>query len=72
MSPLDGGIYNMLNKYVTGQGKRAWPSVLSADDISRGFFIVTADLPTSPGPTTSSFADDTAVVTMDSDPAIAS
>jgi hypothetical protein len=30
------------------------------------------DLPTSPGSTTATFADDTAVVTIDSDPAIAS
>jgi hypothetical protein len=29
-------------------------------------------LPTSPGSTTATFADDTAVVNMDSDPAIAS
>jgi hypothetical protein len=34
--------------------------------------IYTADLPTSPGSTTATFADDTAVATMDSDPAIAS
>jgi hypothetical protein len=34
--------------------------------------LYTADLPTSPGSTTATSADDTAVVTMDSDPAIAS
>jgi hypothetical protein len=34
--------------------------------------LYTADLPTSPGSTTATFADDTSVVTMDSDPAIAS
>jgi hypothetical protein len=32
----------------------------------------TADLPTSPEPTTATFADETAVVTLESDPAIAS
>jgi hypothetical protein len=31
-----------------------------------------ADLPISPKPITATFTDDTAVVTMDSDPAIAS
>jgi hypothetical protein len=36
------------------------------------YLLCTADLPTSPGSTTATFADDTAVVTMDSDPAIAS
>jgi retron-type reverse transcriptase len=35
------------------------------------YLLYTADLPTSPGSTTATFADDTAVVTMDSDPAIA-
>jgi hypothetical protein len=34
--------------------------------------LYTADLPTPPESTTVTFADDTAVVTMDSDPAIAS
>jgi hypothetical protein len=34
--------------------------------------LYTADLPTSPESTTATFADDTAVVAMDSDPAIAS
>jgi hypothetical protein len=36
------------------------------------YLLYTADLPTSPGSTTATFADDTAVVIMDSDPAIAS
>jgi hypothetical protein len=36
------------------------------------YLIYTADLPTSPESTTTTFAEDTAVVTMDSDPAIAS
>jgi hypothetical protein len=35
------------------------------------YLLYTADLPTSPGSTTANFADDTAVVTVDSDPAIA-
>jgi hypothetical protein len=34
--------------------------------------LYTADLSTSPGSTTKIFADDTALVTMDSDPAVAS
>jgi hypothetical protein len=34
--------------------------------------LYTTDLPTSPESTTATFADDTAVVAMDSDPAIAS
>jgi hypothetical protein len=36
------------------------------------FYLYTADLPTLPGSTTATFVDDTAVVTMDSDPTIAS
>jgi retron-type reverse transcriptase len=36
------------------------------------YLLYTVDLPTSPQSTTSTFADDTVVVTMDSDPAIAS
>jgi hypothetical protein len=36
------------------------------------YLLYTADLPTSPESTTATFADDIAVVTMDSDPAIAS
>jgi hypothetical protein len=36
------------------------------------YLLCTADLPTSPESTTATFADDTAVVAMDSDPAIAS
>jgi hypothetical protein len=36
------------------------------------YLLYTADLPTSPGSTTATFTDDTAVVTLDSDPAIAS
>jgi hypothetical protein len=36
------------------------------------YLLYTADLPTSPGSTTATFADDTAAVTMDSDPVIAS
>jgi hypothetical protein len=36
------------------------------------YLLYTADLPTSPGSTTATFANDTAVVAMDSDPAIAS
>jgi hypothetical protein len=36
------------------------------------YLLYTADLPTSPGSTTATFADDTTVVTMDSDPATAS
>jgi hypothetical protein len=35
------------------------------------YLLYTADLPTSPGSTTATFADDTAVATMDSNPAIA-
>jgi hypothetical protein len=35
------------------------------------YLLYTADLPTSPESTTVTFADDTAVVAMDSDPAIA-
>jgi hypothetical protein len=36
------------------------------------YLLYTADLPTSPGSTTATFANDTAVVTMDSDASIAS
>jgi hypothetical protein len=36
------------------------------------YLLYTADLPTSPESTTATFADDSAVVAMDSDPAIAS
>jgi hypothetical protein len=36
------------------------------------YLVYTADLPTSPQSTTATFANDTAVVAMDSDPAIAS
>jgi hypothetical protein len=36
------------------------------------YLLYIADLPTSPGSTTANFADDTAVVTTDSDPTIAS
>jgi hypothetical protein len=36
------------------------------------YLLYTADLSASPGSTTASFADNTAVVAMDSDPAIAS
>jgi hypothetical protein len=36
------------------------------------YLLYASDLPTSPESTTATFADDTAVVTMDSDPAIAS
>jgi hypothetical protein len=36
------------------------------------YMLYTAKLPTSPGSTTANFADDTAAVSMDSDPAIAS
>jgi hypothetical protein len=36
------------------------------------YLLYTADLPTSPESTTGTFADNTAVVAMDSDPAIAS
>jgi hypothetical protein len=36
------------------------------------YLIYTADLPTSPKSTTTNFVDNTAVVAMDSDPAIAS
>jgi hypothetical protein len=35
------------------------------------YLLYTADLPTSPECTTATFANDTAVITMDSDPAIA-
>jgi hypothetical protein len=36
------------------------------------YLLYTVDLPTSPESTTATFADDTAAVAMDSDPAIAS
>jgi hypothetical protein len=36
------------------------------------YLLYTVDLPTSPDSTTATFADNTPVVTMDSDPAIAS
>jgi hypothetical protein len=36
------------------------------------YLLYTADLPTSPGSTTATFADDTAVVATESDPALAS
>jgi histone H2A len=36
------------------------------------YLLYTADLPTSPKSATANFADDTAVVALDSDPAIAS
>jgi hypothetical protein len=36
------------------------------------YLLYTADLPISPGSTTAAFADDTAIVTTDSDPTIAS
>jgi hypothetical protein len=36
------------------------------------YLLYSADLPTSPGSTTATFTDDTAAVTVDSDPAIAS
>jgi hypothetical protein len=36
------------------------------------YLLYTADMQTSPGSTTGNFADDTAVVATDSDPAIAS
>jgi hypothetical protein len=36
------------------------------------YLLYTADLPTSPGTLTATFADDTAIITTDCDPAVAS